>query len=73
MFSNIAAMAIHPTDFNSEIMSAEHGTVVLVTSPIADKYLQKAKAKQYSVPEDRYSRPCGGKGGFDDFCERIEE
>ena len=54
-------------------MSAEHGTVVLVTSPIADKYLQKARAKQYSVPEDRYSRPCGGRGGFDDFCERIEE
>jgi hypothetical protein len=66
-------MAIHPTDFNSEIMSAEHGTVVLVTSPIADKYLQRAKAKQYSVPEDRYSRPCGGSGGFDDFVERWHE
>jgi hypothetical protein len=73
MFFNIAAMAIYPTDFNSEIMSAEHGTVVLVTSPIADKYLQKAKTKQYSVPEDRYSRPCGGSGGFDDFVERWHE
>jgi hypothetical protein len=66
-------MAIYPTDFNSEIMSAEHGTVVLVTSPIADKYLQKAKAKQYLIPEDRYSRPCGGAGGFDDFVERMHE
>jgi hypothetical protein len=55
------------------MMQEDFGTVVLVTSPIADKYLQKAKAKQYSVPEDRYSRPCGGAGGFDDFCERMHE
>lgn len=25
------------------------------------------------IPEDRYSRPCGGKGGFDDFVERWHE
>jgi len=66
-------VAIHPTDFNSKIMRAEHGTVVLATSPIADRYLAKPKAKQYNVPEDRYSRPCGGAGGFDDFCERMGE
>lgn len=66
-------MAIHPTDFNSEIMKAEHGTVVLATSPIADEYLKKSKTKQYSIPDDRYSRPCGGAGGFDDFCERMGE
>ncbi len=66
-------MAIHPTDYNKDIMKAEHGTVVLATSPIADKYLQKAKAKKYIVPEDRYSRPCGGAGGFDDFVERWHE
>jgi hypothetical protein len=64
-------MAIHPTDFNSEIMRAEYGTVVLATSPIADKYLTKAKVKQYNVPDDRYSRWCGGKDGFDDFAERL--
>jgi hypothetical protein len=64
-------MAIHPTDFNSDIMRAEHGTVVLATSPIADQYLQKARAKQYNVPNDRYSRWCGGKDGFDDFAERL--
>jgi hypothetical protein len=64
-------MAIHPTDFNSEIMRAEHGTVVLATSPIADQYLAKARDKQYNVPTDRYSRWCGGKGGFDDFAERL--
>jgi hypothetical protein len=66
-------MAIHPTDYNQEIMRAEHGTVVLATSPIADKYLRKAREKQYNVPEDRYSRPCGGPDGFDDFVERWHE
>jgi hypothetical protein len=55
------------------MMQEDFGTVVLATSPIADKYLQKAKANQYSIPEDRYSRPCGGAGGFDDFCERMHE
>jgi hypothetical protein len=64
-------MAIHPTDFNSEIMRAEHGTVVLATSPMADMYLTKAKDKQYNVPDDRYSRWCGGRNGFDDFAERL--
>ena len=28
------------------------------------------KPTKYEVPEDRYSRPCGGKNGFDDFVER---
>ena len=66
-------MAIKKVDTVPAMMQEDFGTVVLVTSPIADKYLQKAKAKQYSVPEDRYSRPCGGRGGFDDFVERWHE
>ena len=66
-------MAIKKVDPVPAMMQEDFGTVVLVTSPIADKYLQKAKAKQYSVPEDRYSRPCGGRGGFDDFVERWHE
>ena len=66
-------MAIKKVDTVPAMMQEDFGTVVLVTSPIADKYLQKAKVKQYSVPEDRYSRPCGGKGGFDDFVERWHE
>jgi len=66
-------MAINPTEFNSEYMLQEHGTKVLVTSPIADKYLAKSRSKQYNIPDDRYSRPCGGAGGFDDFCERMGE
>jgi hypothetical protein len=55
------------------MMQEDFGTVVLVTSPMADRYLQKAKAKQYSIPENRYSRPCGGRGGWDDYCERMGE
>ena len=66
-------MAIKKVDTVPAMMQEDFGTVVLVTSPIADKYLQKARAKQYSVPEDRYSRPCGGSGGFDDFVERWHE
>ena len=68
-------MAQHPNPDNvPAMMQADFGTVVLVTSPIADKYLQKARAAKYSeTPEDRYSRPCGGKGGFDDFVERWHE
>ena len=62
-------MAIHPTDFNRGIMYAEHGTVALITSPMADKYLNKAKENRYKIPADRYSRWCGGENGFDDFCE----
>jgi hypothetical protein len=66
-------MAIHPTDFNSEYMYLQHGTKVLATSPIADMYLSKSKASQYNIPNDRYSRPCGGAGGFDDYVERWHE
>ena len=66
-------MANSKVDRDEKQMFVEHGTKCLITDPIADKYLQKAKAKQYSIPEDRYSRPCGGAGGFDDFVERMHE
>ena len=66
-------MANKKVDTVPAMMQEDFGTVVLVTSPIADKYLQKARAKKYSTPEDRYSRPCGGSGGFDDFVERMHE
>ena len=66
-------MANHPIPDNvPSLMEQDFGTRVLITSPIADRYLQKAKATQYKkTPEDRYSRWCGGKNGFDDYAERL--
>jgi hypothetical protein len=68
-------MANHPVPDNvPALMEQDFGTKVLITSPIADKYLQKHRLNQYKItPEDRYSRPCGGKDGFDDFVERWHE
>ena len=43
----------------------------------AKEYLSKAEkikaALDYATPSDRYSRWCGGPGGFDDFMERVHE
>ena len=55
-------------DRNEQQMFAEYGTKCLITDVIADKYLEQAK----KVGTERYSRWCGGTGGFDDFCERME-
>jgi hypothetical protein len=64
-------MAKSPVDTNSSMMQEDFGTKVLITDPAADRYLAKAsKQRKCSTPEDRYSRPCGGKGGFDDYVER---
>lgn len=64
-------MAINPNpDRNSDIMEHDFGTVCLITDIKADYYLEKAKKKTNQPPLDRYSRPCGGKGGFDDYVER---
>ncbi len=48
--------------------------MTLITDTSSEKWLQKArKQNRYSIPEDRLSRPCGGKEGFDDFVERFDE
>ena len=57
----------HQVDRNTEIMFAEHGTKCLITDPAADRLL--AKAAKHG--KERYLRWCGGKDGFDDFCERM--
>lgn len=64
-------MANHPIpDHVPSIMQQEFGTTVLITDPAADRYLSK---RRNDPPLNRYSRPCGGKGGFDDFVERWHE
>lgn len=56
-------------DYNSAYMEENFGTKCLITNPIADKYLKKSKKTNNIPPKDRLSRPCGGKGGFDDYAE----
>lgn len=64
-------MANNPNpDRNSSIMEENFGTVCLITDIQADRYLQMSRKKISEPPSDRYSRPCGGKGGFDDYVER---
>jgi len=65
-------MAISPIPDNvPTMMERDFGTVVLITDPVSDKYL--ARIQKNDPPKDRYSRHCGGKGGFDDFVERWHE
>lgn len=55
--------------------------MTLITETDSDRYLAAAskrrrdqrKEELYPVPENRLDRPCGGKGGFDDFVERWTE
>jgi len=54
-------------DRNESLMQRDFGTRVLITDPAADRYLKEA-AKHGT---ERYSKWCGGKGGFDDFAERL--
>lgn len=49
------------------MMQEDFGTKVLITNPAADKYLDRA-AKHGN---ERYRKWCGGRGGFDDFAERL--
>jgi hypothetical protein len=61
-------MANSPVDKGNEFIQSG---MTLITEISSEKYLQKTK--KYEVPTDRYSRPCGGAGGFDDFVERWHE
>ena len=42
--------------------------MTLITDPRSDRYLNKVKPNL--PPNDRYSKWCGGKNGFDDYVER---
>lgn len=60
-------MANLPTDAVPAMMQNDFGTVCLITDPKADKYLRQLEKHG----TERYLRWCGGKGGFDDFSERL--
>lgn len=63
-------MANHPIPDNvPSMMESDFGTTVLITDPKADKYLNSIRPSD--PPRDRLSRPCGGKGGFDDYAEWL--
>lgn len=67
-------MANSKVDRNVSIMETEFGTRCLITDTAADYYLDKSRRrKEYTIPEDSYSRWCGGADGFDLFTERFNE
>ena len=49
-------------------MKENWGTTKLVTD--YEAVTPTNITKQNDPPVDRMSRPCGGKGGFDDYVER---
>lgn len=57
-------MGNHRVDRDTQYMKEQWGTTSLITD-----YVVPAKKKN-EPPEDRYSRHCGGVGGFDDYVER---
>lgn len=59
-------MAQSPVDKSKDFI--ESG-MTLITDPASDRYLRRTNAP----PTNRLSRPCGGKGGFDDYVERWHE
>jgi hypothetical protein len=59
----------HQVDRNTEIMKEVTGATVLITDLAADRLLAKA----FKHGNERYSKWCGGREGFDDFCERMGE
>jgi hypothetical protein len=57
-------MAVSKVDRDTQYMKEQWGTTSLITD-----YVNPSE-KLNTPPQDRYSRPCGGKGGFDDYVER---
>ena len=62
-------MAQNPNpDRDVDFMMENWGTDRLITD-----YGSLKNQNINNPPKDRYSRPCGGKGGFDDYVERWHE
>ena len=75
-----AKMANSPVDRNKKYMKEMWGTTKLVTDynslpekKVLQEVMHDDMNKNHYIPEDRLSRPCGGKNGFDDFVERWHE
>ena len=65
-------MATNPNpDFLAEYMTAEHGTKCLITNPKADYYLEQARLGKKDQIPSKYSKWCGGPGGWNDYTERM--
>jgi hypothetical protein len=62
-------MSKYQVDRDVKYMLENWGTNRLIT----DYGALNSSKKINDPPTDRYSRPCGGKGGFDDFVERWHE
>ena len=62
-------MAKYQVDRDTQYMKENWGTNRLIT----DYGALNDQKKKNQPPQDRYSRPCGGKGGFDDYVERWHE
>ena len=70
-------MGHQPVDRDKKYMEETWGTTKLVTDygdlpkkQVIQEVMHDDLNKDYDIPEDRMSRPCGGAGGFDDFVER---
>jgi hypothetical protein len=61
-------MAKYQVDRDINYMKQQWGTNRLITD-----YGALNTKKVNEPPTDRYSRPCGGKNGFDDYVERWHE
>ena len=60
-------MAIQRTETVPSVMEETTGSKFLITDPRADRILSE-RARHGT---ERYTKWCGGKGGFDDFAERL--
>lgn len=63
-------MAMHPNpDRDTKYMKERWGTTRLITDYIPSEGVTPSKTRKNDPPENRLSKMCGGKEGFDDYVE----